>query len=221
MVTLRLRSHPVLTALAPFAFAFVALGCGKSAESGGDASGTDAGTIADAGSANDAANASDSGSAPDAAPPVDAATAADSGATADAGAPANACEALGGLCLGQGAACTNGGGTVSAAGASGCVFSDGPGVCCIPPAPQATGTDCRSHGGLCAPIAGCNFTRGNFAPPSCSSGPGIICCVPQKICGPETMACCNAQTTFRPACDRGTFVCTISGTTLKPRDQCP
>lgn len=209
-----LRSASLVTVTTLFCASLASLGCGKSTGSGASP-GADADVPADAANANDAAVSTDSGAAPDAAMPGDAAL------NVDAGAPANACEALGGLCLGQGSACTNGGGTVSAAGASGCVFSDGAGVCCIPPAPQATGTDCRSHGGLCAPIAGCNFTHGNFAPPSCSSGPGIVCCVPQKICGPETMACCNAQTTFRPACDRGTFVCTIAGTTLKPREQCP
>jgi len=176
---------------------------------------------ADASAAPDAAPALDSSApAADAAlPGVDAASPAVDGAAPP---PANACEALGGLCLGQGSACTNGGGTVSAAGAVGCVFSDGPGVCCLPPAAQAAGTDCRSHGGLCAPIAGCNFTHGNFAPPSCTGmGVGVVCCVPQKICGEETVACCNDTTTFRPACDRGTFRCTIAGTTLKPRAQCP
>ena len=101
------------------------------------------------------------------------------------------------------------------------LLSHGPGVCCVPPAAQATGSDCRSHGGVCAPIAGCNFAHGNFAPPSCGSYPGVICCVPQSICGEEKLACCTDQTTFRPACDRGTFECNIAGTTLKPRDQCP
>lgn len=176
---------------------------------------------ADASTAVDASNA-DSASPFDAAPPgpdgdpapVDAARPPDA-------APMNECEALQGLCVGQSGECTNGGGTVATAGAAGCVFSDGPGVCCVPPAAQATGSDCRSHGGVCAPIAGCNFAHGNFAPPSCGSYPGVICCVPQSICGEEKLACCTDQTTFRPACDRGTFVCTIAGTTLKPRDQCP
>jgi len=202
-----------LVTLALFPFVALVASCGKSTQAGAE------GPLADASAAPDAAPTLDA-SAPQSdasSPVVDAALPANDAATP---APTNACEALGGLCLGQGAACTNGGGTVSAAGASGCVFSDGPGVCCIPPAAQSAGTDCRSHGGLCAPIAGCNFTHGNFAPPSCG-GVGIVCCVPQKICGPETMACCNAQTTFRPACDRGTFVCTIAGTTLKPRAQCP
>ncbi len=215
-----LSSPSIVTVTTLVCASLAALGCGKSTESGASPS-ADAGEATDSGISNDAAFFSDSSTSPDAAAPTDAAPSMDSGPRPDAGTPTNACEALGGLCLGQGAACTNGGGTVSAAGASGCVFSDGAGVCCIPPAPQATGTDCRSHGGLCAPIAGCNFTHGNFAPPSCSSGPGIVCCVPQKVCGPETMACCNAQTTFRPACDRGAFVCTIAGTTLKPREQCP
>jgi hypothetical protein len=219
--------HPlrVASALWLVALAIAALGCGKDSSGGSSPEATDRGapsdaTVADSGGPGDAAIPADSATAPDAAPPVVGSPAGDAGPRGDAGTPTNPCEALGGLCLGQSTACTNGGGTVSAAGASGCVFSDGPGVCCIPPEPQATGADCRSHGGLCAPIAGCNFTSGNFAPPSCG-GLGIVCCVPQKICGPETMACCNASTTFRPACDRGAFVCTIAGTTLKPRSECP
>ncbi len=196
----------VMLALLPFV-ALVA-SCGKSTSAGAEGPSVDASAPADAALTLDSS-----------APTGDAATPAGDGSTPGSG---NACEVLGGLCLGQASVCTNGGGTVSAAGASGCVFSDGAGVCCIPPAAQATGTDCRSHGGLCAPIAGCNFTHGNFAPPSCTGlGVGVVCCVPQKICGEETVACCNDMTTFRPACDRGTFVCTISGTTLKPREQCP
>jgi len=211
-----IATRSALSLLASTAF-LLALGCAKT---GGDAAGDAAAADASVGNGEDAGNPADGASAPDASPRAQDAAPSDSGATGDASASGNACEALGGLCLGQGAACTNGGGTVSVPGAAGCLFSDGPGVCCLPPAPQASGADCRAHGGLCAPIAGCNFTHGNFAPPSCG-GVGIVCCVPQKICGEETVACCNDTTTFRPACDRGQFVCTIAGTTRKPRGQCP
>jgi hypothetical protein len=140
-------------------------------------------------------------------------------------AASNPCEALGGLCIGGNpSACTDNGGKLAAAGDNGCVFDDGPGLCCIPPTPADTGSTCESHGGICAPIAGCNFVNGNFAPPSCfqQGGPGTVCCVPQSICGPETMYCCNDMTTFRPMCDRGEFTCdAFPDTEMKPREQCP
>ena len=159
--------------------------------------------------------------ATDAAPDTATDTAVDAPAdgAADAG---NACLAAGGICLGRGADCTGGGGAVSAAGAAGCRFSDGDGVCCVPPAAMPTGDSCAAHGGLCAPIAGCNFVQGSFAPPRCT-GVGVVCCVPRSVCGQETQVCCapGGATTFRPSCDRGTYRCTIDGTTLMPRDRCP
>ena len=132
----------------------------------------------------------------------------------------NACGALGGICVGISSDCTAAGGTVLPGGASGCVYDDGPGTCCQPPAAQSTGDSCTAHGGLCAPISGCNFVDGAFAPPDCS-GVGVVCCVPNSRCGDETVACCNAMTTYRAACDRGTWKCTIPDTTLKPVGQCP
>ncbi len=140
-------------------------------------------------------------------------------AAVDAG---NPCRAVGGICLGRGADCAGGGGEVAPAGAAGCRFSDGDGVCCVPPAAQPMGDTCATHGGLCAPIAGCNFVGGSFAPPSCT-GVGIVCCVPPTACGPETQVCCaeGGSATFRPSCDRGSYRCTIAGTSLMPRDRCP
>lgn len=159
--------------------------------------------------------------ATDAAPDTTADAPADAPAdgAADAG---NACLAAGGVCLGGAAACTAGGGTVSAAGAAGCRFSDGDGACCVPPAAMPTGDSCAAHGGLCAPIAGCNFVQGAFAPPGCA-GVGAVCCVPRSVCGQEAQVCCapGGATTFRPSCDRGTFRCTIDGTALMPRNRCP
>lgn len=172
--------------------------------------------------ATDAANeAGDAGDEPDATPDDDASTDAASDAATDAETDAaNPCGAAGGLCVATASDCTTGGGTVAAAGAPGCVFDDGPGACCVPPAPAAEGTSCASFGGVCAPIAGCNFVGGAFAPEGCT-GVNRVCCVPSTICGEETQACCNDMTTFRPACDRGTWKCTIDGTTLKPANLCP
>lgn len=137
--------------------------------------------------------------------------------------PVGPCEAGGGLCLGMGGACETVGGTPYPAGNSQCLFTGEMGSCCIPPAVQPTGDTCAERGGLCAPIAGCNFTNGAFAPtptPSCGFG-GIICCLPNTVCGEETMRCCDATTSFRPACDRGQWICTIDGTTMRPISECP
>lgn len=137
--------------------------------------------------------------------------------------PRGLCEAGGGVCIGSGGACETVGGTRYPAGDSQCLFSDGPGACCVPPPVQPTGDTCADRGGVCAPIAGCNFTNSAFAPtptPSCGFG-GFICCVPNTVCGEETMVCCNSMTTFRPACDRGQWICTIEGTTMRPPSECP
>ena len=137
--------------------------------------------------------------------------------------PVGPCEAAGGLCIGMGGPCETAGGTPYPAGNSQCLFTGEMGSCCIPPAVEPTGDTCADRGGLCAPIAGCNFTNGAFAPtptPSCGRG-GIICCVPNTVCGEETMRCCDATTSFRPACDRGQWICTIDGTTMLPISECP
>jgi len=138
---------------------------------------------------------------------------------------AGPCEAGGGVCLGMGGECETVGGTSYPAGDSQCVFTGELGTCCIPPAVQPTGDTCADRGGVCAPIAGCNFTNSSFAPtptPTCSRfNPGIVCCVPNTVCGEETMRCCDATTSFRPACDRGQWICTIDGTTMLPISECP
>lgn len=137
------------------------------------------------------------------------------------GGAANVCKAQGGLCT-QTAECDDAGGTVDPAGAPGCVFDDGPGVCCVPPAPQTSGDTCASHGGVCSPIAGCNFVDGAFAPPECT-GVGIVCCVPETICGVENVICCDPgpSADFRPMCDRGDWTCdAFTGTTLMPEEDC-
>jgi hypothetical protein len=137
--------------------------------------------------------------------------------------PLGLCEAGGGVCIGMGGPCETVGGTPYPAGDGQCLFTGERGSCCIPPAVQPTGDTCAERGGLCAPIAGCNFTNGAFAPtptPSCGRG-GIVCCVPNTVCGEETTRCCDATTSFRPACDRGQWICTIDGTTMLPISECP
>ena len=137
--------------------------------------------------------------------------------------PVGPCEAGGGVCIGMGGPCETVGGTPYPAGNSQCVFTGELGSCCVPPPVQPTGDTCADRGGLCAPIAGCNFTNSAFAPtptPSCGFG-GIICCVPNTVCGEETMRCCDTMASFRPACDRGQWICTIDGTTMLPISECP
>ncbi|MFO0626290.1 MAG: hypothetical protein U0325_11805 [Polyangiales bacterium] len=143
----------------------------------------------------------------------------DAAAPADAG---NPCATAGGLCVSSATACANGGGTARDEGAAGCRFSDGNGVCCVPPEPQPAGEACAARGGLCAPIAGCNFVGGSFAPQSGSgcSGVGVVCCLPAARCGAEDQLCCGDTASFRPACDRGVWRCTLEGTRLVPRAMC-
>ncbi len=134
----------------------------------------------------------------------------------------NACATANGICVSSASTCASGGGSVAAAGASGCRFSDGDGVCCVPPSAQQMGDACSARGGVCAPIAGCNFVRGSFGPQEGSgcTGVGVVCCLPRSICGDENVVCCGSTASFRPACDRGAWRCTIEGTTLVPTAMC-
>jgi hypothetical protein len=188
---------------------------------GTDAAIVDSGVHADAMVSADGMVVLDADVTPDAEVVVDAAVI-DAGADPDAGF-ANACQDVGGICVSNDATCTGGNGVVLGAGAAGCVFDDGPGTCCAPPAPAQEGSTCELHGGLCAPISGCNFVHGAFAEPSCNMGPGTICCVPESQCGPETQECCDPSgpTTFRTACDFGTWTCIIPNTQLRPIGMCP
>jgi hypothetical protein len=134
------------------------------------------------------------------------------------------CKPLGGICLGSQADCTAGGGTHASGGDATCVFDDGPGVCCTPPAAQPAGDGCPERGGLCAPIAGCNFVDGSFAPPTeeCAGAALLVCCLPESVCGEETQVCCGDTVAFRPSCDRGTFTCEeFPDTTLVDEGDCP
>ena len=219
--------------LFPAALVFALAACSSDPASPADG-GTDA--VADAeGSGDASADASDGSGSEDAttdgsgdAPDSSDDTTDGSGDTAedvtpDVEPPSNACAAEGGICVSNATACSSGGGTRAAAGDSGCVFDDGPGACCVPPAAEATGDTCRSRGGLCAPIGGCNFVEGSFAPPAsdCGSVPVIICCLPETVCGKETEVCCGDTVAFRPTCDRGTFTCDLfDGTTLRDEAEC-
>jgi hypothetical protein len=69
-------------------------------------------------------------------------------------------------------------------------------------------------------MAGCNFTGGAFAP-STECGFPFVCCVPPTICGEEDVLCCNDMTSFRPACSRGQWICTIEGTQMRDPADCP
>ncbi len=192
--------------------------------------GTDA--VADSGATDASADTPDSqpgtdavADTPDSQPGTDAtadtsdATAADT-ATTDT-TVSNPCQQLGGICASNSGDCTSGGGTYQAAGDSGCVFDDGPGACCIPPKMTQAKATCADYGGICAPIAGCNFVQGAYAAYEGCKGIPMICCVPHSICGDENESCCDSMTTYRTACDHGAWICTIDGTTMKPTDQCP
>jgi hypothetical protein len=146
----------------------------------------------------------------------------DSGVSSDAGST-NACQLAGGICVGDVGSCLAGGGGVLPQGAAGCVFSDGPGVCCDPPPAAPTGDSCLDHGGLCAPISGCNFVNGSFAAAEHECTGLQLCCVEATVCGPETIHCCDetGPTSYRPVCDRGTFECShIPGTVPVPIGMC-
>ncbi|MCB9595291.1 MAG: hypothetical protein H6719_21410 [Sandaracinaceae bacterium] len=147
---------------------------------------------------------------------------ADAMSSADAG---NPCETLGGICAGSATDCTSGGGALLPAGDPGCVFVPSPGACCAPPPDVGTGDTCEARGGVCAPLAGCNFVNGAFALTSdrCDD-PFYLCCVVGTVCGEEDMHCCDASSgaTYRTTCDRGAWTCDhIPGTVLAPRDRCP
>jgi len=146
-------------------------------------------------------------------------------AETDASVSSNVCQAAGGLCLAGGGMCIAEGGVPLPQGDPGCVFSDGPGTCCAPPPAAPTGDSCTDRGGLCAPLSGCNFVNGSFAPadPPCNHAAIQLCCVPQTVCGPELVECCDESgpTSYRPVCDRGTFNCShIPGTTMMAEGMC-
>jgi hypothetical protein len=59
------------------------------------------------------------------------------------------------------------------------------------------------------------------ADPEC--GFFIVCCVPETVCGPVEVECCDESgpASFRPNCDRGEFDCShVPGTTLVPTGTC-
>lgn len=132
--------------------------------------------------------------------------------------PPDSCAAASGICT-SGDRCPDA--FEDATFAGDCVFSDGPGVCCLAPPPQPTGETCADYGGVCAPIAGCGFVDGDFAPGTCRDAwPGLICCVPETLCGPHSMICCGDGVSYVPMCDRGTLDCPFPDTTLMDEALC-
>ncbi len=140
--------------------------------------------------------------------------------TIDAGAPTS-CHAAGGVCAGTAPDCTDFGGTWLKAFDRECDFSDGPGFCCVPPAPKPSGDTCADFGGVCTPVGGClrEEVKGHFAPPACSPVP-MVCCVPDGSCPEPRPVCCDATATYRATCSRGTYVCPSGSMRLEVSGRC-
>jgi hypothetical protein len=141
-------------------------------------------------------------------------------------AQAAACASAGGVCVSALDACSEG--THAADADSSCVFDDGPGYCCVPPAPSPTGDSCAATGGVCAPIGGCGQAKGWYTTASseCSDSFGFmfVCCAPTNACdGYGLTTCCtdDGATAFVPTCDRGARSCEIDGTTEVCDQECP
>lgn len=141
---------------------------------------------------------------------------------ADTDPPPTNCKDAGGICTGAANAC--GRGQALPNFASDCVFDDGPGICCKAPPEQPTGDNCRSLGGVCAPVGGCYMTDGYLtsAPPcSANFGPSYVCCVPEAVCGPATSECCDTSTVYVTSCVHGVETCDgLPGTTMVPIGTC-
>lgn len=168
-------------------------------------------------------------------PPVD-----DTGETADTGGidtatcedmdgdlgdpEAPGCAAAGGVCAASLDACEPG--TRLPDHDAECVFDDGTGYCCAPPAASASGDSCAEQGGLCAPISGCDYVKGWFTPTEeCGELYGIpsVCCAPQDSCeGYGVITCCtdDEMAAYRASCLDGEAVCTVDGTSLMCDQDC-
>ena len=143
--------------------------------------------------------------------------------TPDAGTtPAASCLEAGGVCTSNASDSASGGGTVRAEFDGECVFDDGPGTCCVPPAVKPSGDTCADYGGVCAPIGGClrEEVKGHFAPPSCGFNPSFACCVPASACPEPRPVCCSETATFRASCARGTYQCFDPSMPLKYVESC-
>ena len=121
---------------------------------------------------------------------------------------AEACEKAGGVCVSQGT-CAQFGGQVPSSSPDGCHFDDGAAECCVPPSAKPSPTDCVEAGGLCSPVGGCLDAGGYITSNNggCVSTTELVCCVPHKACGDQTIECCTDSTIFNPSCDNGMFVC--------------
>ena len=125
----------------------------------------------------------------------------------------NPCAQAGGICTGS-TMCET---TVVPSGAPGCIFDDGPGVCCLPPDPEPTGDTCDSYGGVCATVGACYRVGGWFTPADCHMGGSVVCCVPGSVCGEHDIwICCDPgpEADFVPTCDRTGLTCPFEGTTM-------
>lgn len=174
--------------------------------------------LVDSDSAADSADTQDSG--------IDTGTCEDVDGDASQTPDAPNCQAAGGVCVFSLDQCAAGEHAEDAD--SDCIFDDGDGYCCIPPAPAATGEDCASQGGVCAPIGGCGMVHGWYTSnlDECSGdwGVGTICCAPTDACaGWGTELCCtdDGLTAYVASCDRGDVLCAIDGTTLLCEGDCP
>lgn len=148
----------------------------------------------------------------------------DAGSTdaGEAGSSAASCREARGICVGDVAMCTSGGGKWAQALDADCdIFSDGPGHCCLPPAPKPTGTSCADLGGVCAPVGGCldPAVNGHMTSGACSPIP-FVCCVPDGSCPEPRPVCCDATATYRAMCVRGGYVCPSDGMRMSSTGSC-
>jgi hypothetical protein len=191
--------------------------------------GVDSSEPTDAHKGVDSSEPTDAHKGVDSSEPTDAHKAVDSSKPADAKKPVDAklvppvdggswCGANGGVCIAAGT-CTKAGG--SSLGTLDCSFSDGAGVCCVPPAPAVgdAGDSCNDLGGICTTIGGCTQAGGYFTgvtvSPACTGAPEFACCLPNDLCGPipADENCCASTWSDTFECDHGKLACP-AGTTL-------
>jgi hypothetical protein len=136
----------------------------------------------------------------------------------------NPCRVAVGICVDSKKTCTDSGGTLKPSGDPGCLFDpSAQAYCCIPPAPEPSGNDCKSRGGLCVWQPGaCLRTSSiySYSNDGCTGTSNPICCLPPTACPSQNLECCWGTWTSFPLCDRGTWKCG-NGTTPVPEGTCP